>query len=66
MTNGEKMRAVFPDIKMWGESKGTLDYSLGGMIHRAMKNWWNAEYKESSVSEKPNKWISDPYAENEE
>lgn len=57
MTNGEKMRAVFPDIKMWGESKGTLDYSLGGMVHRVMKSWWNAEYKESSVSEKPNKWI---------
>lgn len=46
MTNGEKMQAVFPDIEMWGESKDTLDYSLGGMIHRVTKSWWNAEYKE--------------------
>lgn len=45
MTNGEKMRAVFPDIEKWGESKDTLDYSLGGMVHRVMKSWWNAEYK---------------------
>lgn len=57
MTNGEKMRAVFPDIKMWGESKGTLDYSLGGMVHRVMKNWWNAGYKEPSNSGTPNRWI---------
>ena len=57
MTNGEKMRAVFPNIKMWGESKDTLDYSLGGMIHRIMKNWWNAEYKEPSNSGTPNSWI---------
>lgn len=57
MTNGEKMRAVFPYIKMWGESKGTLDYSLGGMIHRVMKNWWNAGYKEPSNSGTPNRWI---------
>lgn len=47
MTNGEKMQAVFPDIEMWGESKDTLDYSLGGMIHRVTKSWWNAEYQES-------------------
>ena len=46
MTNGEKMQAVFPDIEMWGESKDTLDYSLGGMIHRVTKSFWNAEYKE--------------------
>ncbi len=38
MTNGEKMQAVFPDIKMWGKSKDTLDYSLGGMIHRITKS----------------------------
>ena len=57
MTNGEKLREVFPNIKMWGKSKDTLDYSLGGTIHRAMKSWWNAEYKESDSSAKPNKWI---------
>ncbi len=51
MTNGEKLREVFPDIKMWGESKDTLDYCLGGMVHRVMKSFWNAEYKE------PNSWI---------
>lgn len=49
MTNGEKMQAVFPDIEMWGESKDTLDYSLGGMIHRVTKRWWNAEYKEPTT-----------------
>ena len=49
MTNGEKMQADFPDIEMWGESKDTLDYSLGGMIHRVMKSWWNAEYKEPTT-----------------
>ena len=57
MTNGEKLREVFPDIKMCGESKGTLDYSLGGMVHRAMKSWWGAEYREPSSSEKPNRWV---------
>lgn len=45
MTNGDMMQAVFPDIEMWGKSKDTLDYSLGGMVHRVMKSWWNAEYK---------------------
>ena len=49
MTNGEKMQAVFPDIEMWGESKDTLDYSLGGMIHRVTKSFWNAEYKEPTT-----------------
>jgi hypothetical protein len=49
MTNGEKMKIVFTDIKMWGESKDTLDYSLGGMIHRVTKWWWNAEYKEPTT-----------------
>jgi hypothetical protein len=45
------MQADFPDIKMWRESKDTLDYSLGGMIHRVTKSWWNAPYKEPSSSE---------------
>lgn len=49
MTNGEKMQAVFPDIEMWGESKDTLEYSLGGMIHRVTKSWWNTEYKEPTT-----------------
>ena len=53
MTNGEKMQAVFPYIEMWGESKDTLDYSLGGMVHRITKSWWNAEYKEPNKSEIP-------------
>lgn len=57
MTNGEKLREDFPDIKMLGESKHTLDYSLGGMVHRAMKSWWNAEHKEPCSSVKPNSWI---------
>ncbi len=52
MTNGEKIQAVFPDIEMWGESKDTLDYSLGGMIHRVTKSWWNAEYIESPIQER--------------
>jgi hypothetical protein len=55
MTNGEKMREVFPDIKMFGESKDTLDYSLGGTIHRIMKSWWDAEYKEPRREEIPAK-----------
>lgn len=49
MTNGEKIQAVFPDIEMWGDSKDTLDYSLGGMIHRVTKSWWNAKYKERTT-----------------
>ena len=57
MTNGEKLREVFPDIKMWGESKGTLDYCLGGMVHRVTKSWWNTEYKGAGSSVKPNRWI---------
>ncbi len=58
MTNGEKMQVVFPDIEILGESKyqiyssidgnmiDILEYSLGGMIHRVTKSWWNGEYKE--------------------
>jgi hypothetical protein len=49
MTNGEKMKADFPDIEMWGESNDTLDYSLGGMVHRVTKKWWYAEYKEPTT-----------------
>ena len=45
-TKGDMIKAMFPDIEMWGESKDTLDYSLGGMIHRVTKSWWNAPYKE--------------------
>ena len=44
-TNGDMIKAMFPDIEMWGESKDTLDYSLGGMVHRVTKSWWNAPYK---------------------
>ena len=44
-TNGDMIKALFPNIKMWGESKDTLDYSLGGMIHRVLKSWWNAPYE---------------------
>lgn len=44
-TNGDMIKAMFPNIEMWGESKNTLNYSLGGMIHRVLKSWWNAPYK---------------------
>lgn len=47
-TNGDMIKAMFPNIEMWGESKNTLDYSLGGMIHRVLKSWWNAPYKAES------------------
>ena len=57
MTNGEKLREVFPSIKTWEKSKDTLDYYLGGTVHRAMKSWWDAEYNEPSSSGKPNRWI---------
>lgn len=45
LTNGDVIKALFPDIKMWGESEKTLDYSLGGMVHRVLKSWWDAPYK---------------------
>lgn len=48
-TNGDMMKAMFTEVKMWGESEQTLDYSLGGMIHRVTKSWWNAQYKAESV-----------------
>lgn len=48
-TNGDMIKAMFPNIEMWGESKNTLDYSLGGMIHRVLKSWWNAPYKKGEV-----------------
>lgn len=51
ITNGEKIQTVFPDIEVWGESKDTLDYSLGGMIHRVTKRFWNAEYQDSTPKE---------------
>lgn len=47
-TNGDMIKAMFPNIEMWGE---ILDYSLGGMIHRVLKSWWNALYtKEKCLS----------------
>ena len=46
LTNGDVVKILFPEIKMWGESENTLDYSLGGMVHRVLKSWWNAPYKE--------------------
>ena len=47
-TNGDMIKAIFPNLEMWGKSKNTLDYSLGGMIHRVLKSWWNAPYKKES------------------
>lgn len=44
-TNGDVIKALFPEIEMWGKSEKTLDYSLGGMIHRVTKSWWNAPYR---------------------
>ena len=44
-TNGDMIKAMFPEVKMWGESEQTLDYSLGGMVHRVTKSWWNAPYR---------------------
>lgn len=47
LTNGDMIMAMFPNIEMWGESKDTLDYSLGGMIHRVSKSWWNSWWNTS-------------------
>lgn len=44
-TNGDMIKAMFPNIEMWGESEKTLDYSLGGMIHRITKSWWNSPFR---------------------
>ena len=54
MTNGEKMKEIFP--------QGIISYSgifiifdINGYCQQYSPNWWNAEYKEPSYSEKPNK-----------
>lgn len=57
-TNGDMVKAMFPEVKMWGESEQTLDYSLGGMVHRVTKSWWNAPYNRETEVE-PNNEIDD-------
>lgn len=49
LTNGDVLKALYPDIKIWGESEKTLDYSLGGMVHRVLKSWWNADFRKATT-----------------
>ena len=60
MTNGEKIKNIYPDLEIISEIKDVYVIILEG--HNVwspklevFKSWWNAEYKESSNSEKPNK-----------
>lgn len=48
MTNGEKLKEVFPSIELYEKSHDAIQINFNSA-------WWNAEYKEPSSSEKPNK-----------
>lgn len=50
MTNGEKIKEVFPNVKISSDSP-SVDICVDGiMMMRVDLNWWNAEYKESMPS----------------
>jgi hypothetical protein len=48
MTNGGKLKEVFPSIELYEKSHDGIQIDFNSV-------WWNAEYKEPSSSEKPNK-----------
>lgn len=60
MTNGEKIKNIYPDLEIISEIKDVYVIILEG--HNVwspklevFKSWWKAEYKEPSNSGKPNK-----------
>lgn len=49
MTNGEKIKEVFPNVKISSDSP-SVDICVNGiMMMRVDINWWNAEYKEPTT-----------------
>ena len=56
MTNGEKIKEIFPNIdtSIVGDYDVIDVYNLGMYCQTFDVDWWNAEYQEPSGSEKPN------------
>jgi len=48
MTNGEKMKEIFPSIALYEKSYDAIQINFNSV-------WWNTEYKEAISSEKTNK-----------
>ena len=48
MTNGEKMKEVFPNLEISPDPYSpSVDIYVGGILMmRVDRNWWDAEYKE--------------------
>lgn len=49
-TNGDMIKAIFPNIKTWDESEGALcvEFKTLNQIKIFPKYWWNAPYKTES------------------
>lgn len=52
MTNGEKLKEVFPSIELYEKSHDAIQINFNSV-------WWNAEYQQPSSSGKPNKSIEE-------
>jgi hypothetical protein len=60
MTNGEKIKEIFPDTKIITQYDNPFGdrfivFTLNNEDMQVNIEWWNAEYKEPSNSENPNK-----------
>lgn len=51
MTNGEKIKNIFPNVEIMPDPYSpSVDIQVGGiMMMRVDRNWWNAEYKEPTT-----------------
>ena len=51
MTNGEKIKEIFPNIEIIPDPYSpSVDMSVGGiMMMRIDRNWFNADYKEPTI-----------------
>jgi hypothetical protein len=64
MTNGEKIKEIFPDTKIITQYDNPFGdrfivFTLNNEDMQVNIEWWNAEYQEPSSSEKPNKSIEE-------
>lgn len=62
MTNGEKIKAMFPSMEVGFITDLQVGIYFVKNQHSATVfslDWWNAEYQEPSGSEKPNKPIEE-------
>ena len=56
MTNGEKLKEVFPDIQIFNVTENEqrekfIHIRLGGVCQAIELEWWNAEYKEPTKND---------------